>query len=123
MDITDLYTSESHENGAECRLLSPVTGELTDFYIRVVGVDSKTFRDKQREQKREVVKALQNKQDIVMDELDLLVECCIDWRGFESKGKKLKFSKDVLKTLFDNSPYIASQIDSFILNRQNFTQG
>ena len=44
MKLDDLMTAGAHEEGAEMRVMHPATNEPTDVYIRIKGVDSKTFR-------------------------------------------------------------------------------
>lgn len=122
MEISKLYTAESHETGAEVRIVNPVTGKDTDCYITVIGVDSKTFRSEQRKRQRKALDAVRSNKEMPDDEFGLLVESSIGWRGFESDGKELKFSKKSIKALFDNSPLIADQVDKFIADRANFTK-
>lgn len=122
-ELSKLYTAQAHEEGAEVQLRDPVTREPIDAWILVRGVDSKSFRETQRKMKRSIIEAVREKRDLAEDEFDLLVECSIGWRGFEDNGKPVKFTKEAVRTLYENSPAIAQQIDSFILDRRNFTKG
>lgn len=123
MEIESLYTAPAHEEGAEVQLKDPVSGKAMDAWITVRGVDSKSFREAQRKMKRNIIEAVREKKELTEDEYDLIVECSIDWRGFEHDGKAVPFSKEAVRTLYENSPAIAQQVDSFILNRRNFTKG
>ena len=123
MDINALYTAPAHEDGAEVRILHPVTGKKTDFYILVKGVDSKTFREKQRSQQRAIIDAMKGKEELKTDEYALIVECSAGWRGLEDSGKEVPFTKEAARAMYENSPNIAEQVDSFIVNRANFIKG
>lgn len=123
MELESLYTTPNHEEGAEVQLKDPVTGKKLDAYIKVRGVDSKSFRESQRKMKRNIIEAVREKKELTDDEYELIVECSVDWRGFESEGKPVPFSKEAVRTLYENSPAIAQQVDGFILDRRNFTKG
>ena len=116
MDIKSLYTSESHEQGAEMQVIGP-DGKKLDCYITLVGTDSKRWREIVRTKMRKMLS-----DDTDDDSSELLASASIDWRGFESDGKELKFSKEAIASLFKNAPYISDQADRFIANRANFTK-
>lgn len=117
MELKSLYTAEAHESGAELQVKNPVTGELTDFYITIAGVDSKTYREALRNYQRAIVSKKE------ADELELLVAVTKGWRGLESEGKPVEFSADKARELYENAPPIAQQVDRFIVDRRNFTKG
>tara|TARA_B110000908_G_C10091933_1_gene374431 strand:- start:221 stop:574 length:354 start_codon:yes stop_codon:yes gene_type:complete len=117
MDIKQLYTADAHEEGAEIRILSPLDGKETDFYITVKGIDSKSYREAVRAYHRKLI----NKED--GGEIDLLVAVTKDWRGLESKSKDVKFTDKLARDLYVNSPNIASQVDTFVAERRNFIKG
>ncbi len=117
MDIEQLYTADAHEEGAEIRILSPINGDETDFYIIVKGVDSKSYREAVRAYHRKLI----NKED--GGEIDLLVAITKGWRGLQSKDKEVKFTSKLAYDLYVNAPNIASQVDAFVAERRNFTKG
>lgn len=121
MDIHDLYTAPLHDKGAEVQIRNPITGDLTDCYINVIGVDSKKFRSLQKERRRAVLDAIREDTKLEDDEFQLLVDSTLGWRGFTHKGKELKFDKENLLALYTNSPKIAEQVDKFMADRKNFT--
>lgn len=124
MELESLYTTPSHDEGAEVQLRDPVKPkELLDVWIKVCGVDSKAYRAAHRKMKRNIIEAVREKKELADDEFELIVECSIDWRGIESDGKPVPFSKEAVRTLYENSPAIAQQVDSFILDRRNFIKG
>ena len=128
MEFNDLLTKEAHEEGAEVQINDPITGEPTDLYIKVLGVDSMAFQKSQRLLKNKAVEAYSKDQKIdegqeIESEIDELVALTIGWRGLESKGKEKKFTPEACKTLYTNGPGVRNQVDRFISNRANFTKG
>ena len=117
MDVKQLYTLDAHEEGAEIQIKDPSTNESTDFYIKVKGVDSKSYREAVRKFHRKLLN------DEEGGEIDLLVAVTIDWRGLKSGKDLIKFSPDTAKDLYENAPSVASQVDRFIAERVNFTKG
>jgi len=115
MNIDQLYTLEDHERGAEMQVKGP-TGKLLDMHITVKGVDSKTFRKGFNQSKREIMMG----NDTTLAEAKLMSDIIIGWRGFEDKGKELKFTKEKAEQLFLNAPYLKDQVDVFIAKRKNF---
>lgn len=131
MKPEDLYTLDAHTEGAECRLVSPIDGKLTDCYIKVVGVDSVTWREAELRVKRQNLEYFKNaelssderKRKVLESTAEVLSEATLSWRGFEVDGKEIEFSKEKVKQLYINSPAIADQVDLFIGKRANFTKG
>ena len=127
MDIKSLYTLESHEKGAELNLLSPLDGKPTDCYLTVVGSDSVAWRESELNGKRRVLELFKSGEGDNTKHNEVIAEtlagAVVGWKGFEDKGKELKFDKAFLKELFINSPFIADQVDTFIGNRANFIKG
>lgn len=120
MDISELYTVDACNEGAELQIVSPVTGKETDCYITVAGIDSKAFREAERNLKRKLVKGDASIDDVTAE---ALASSVISWQGFESDGKEWKFNKKNAIALFKNSPAIANQVDRFIADRANFIKG
>jgi hypothetical protein len=127
MDISEFYTADLHAEGAEVRIKNPLTGKLTDCYIKVVGMDSKAFRVADSKGKRSLLSAAAGGGDIEQAKLDAIAQTLADstigWRGFTDNGKELEFSIDKAVALYANSPVIANQVDIFISNRRNFIKG
>lgn len=117
MELQDLYTVEHHEKGSELRIKSPIDNKNTDFYITLMGVDSKEYRKAVREYQRRVMKGDEP------DEIALLVSITKSWRGLMSGGEEVKCTPDSARALYENSPAIANQVDRFIADRRNFTKG
>lgn len=117
MDVSKLYTLEAHEEGAEIQIKSPVDDQPTDFYIRVKGPDSKAYREAVRKYHR---KLISNEEG---GEIDLLVAITVSWKGLKDKKANIDFSPEEARKLYDNAPAVASQVDRFIADRLNFTNG
>ncbi|BAQ84219.1 hypothetical protein [uncultured Mediterranean phage uvMED] len=114
MDINQLCTADAHEEGAEIRIVSPLDGKETDFYITLKGIDSKAYRKAVRKYHR----ALLNEEE--GGEIDLLVAITKDWRGLKDGDKDIIFSAEKAKELYANAPSVTQQIDQFIADRKNF---
>lgn len=127
MDLSKLQTVDNHESGAECNILSPVDGKLTDVFIKLKGIDSKEWRKQRKHQTTKLLaaKASGKLEDLDFDNLDIqaLVECTVDWKGITENKKPYPFSKENAKDLYENSPYIVQQLLEFIGKRENFTKG
>lgn len=130
MDITELYTAEGCDKGAEIQLINPITGDLTECFIKVSGIDSSAFRASEIKGRRKILDAKIS--DMSEDEVTLLqrkiiaetlADSTMGWRGFSNKGKDLPFSKKRAIELYLNSPKIGEQVDQFIAKRANFTEG
>ena len=122
MDIKSLQTKPLHDAGAEMRVKDP-NGNETDFYIRLVGVDSAKWRDIKRKLERRTLEASFNGDDADIDAAEYIADATLDWRGLESDGKPVKFSRKNALDLYRNAPYICDQADRFIAKRANFTSG
>ena len=130
MELKSICTVEAHEEGAEMRVVNPITGEETDFYITVKGFDSKVFRKVSRRKQRALFAALADKdkdKDKELDEEELdaegLAEATIGWRGLTVNGEEYVFTQERAKDLYKQSPGIRNQLDIFVANRKNFMKG
>lgn len=117
MDLKQLYTVEAHESGSELQIISPIDGKLTDFHIRVMGPDSKRYREAMRAFHRTLLEKSDN------GEIDMLVAITKDWRGLKDGKSAVEFSPAAARDLYTNAPFVATQVDRFIADRKNFTQG
>ena len=117
MDLKSLYTVEAHESGSEVQIISPVTGKKTDFFITVMGPDSKQFREAVKTFHRALL------EDNEAGESDMLVAVTKGWKGLKDGKTPVEFSPAVAKELYVNSPFVAAQLDRYIADRKNFTRG
>ena len=117
MDINTLYTVDAHEEGAEIRIVSPLDGKETNFYISVQGIDSRAYRTAVKAYHRKLLNEEEG------GEIDLLVAVTKGWRGLSDKKKEVKFSASVAKAVYENAPDVAVQVDRFVSKRTNFIKG
>lgn len=127
MDLNQLQTVTSHDEGAECNILSPIDGSKTDVFIKIKGADSKVWRSAKKTQMSQIIAA---RADDKMDDLDYesmdaeaLAEATISWRGITKDGKPYGFSKENALKLYKESPAVTNQLLAFIEQRANFTKG
>tara|TARA_R110000823_G_scaffold158689_1_gene289445 strand:- start:943 stop:1326 length:384 start_codon:yes stop_codon:yes gene_type:complete len=127
MELSKLQTVDAHETGAECQILSPVDGSLTDVFIMLKGIDSKDWRNQKKKQTSKLLSARASGKldDLDFDALDIeaLVECTIGWRGLQDEKKPYPFTKANAIDLYSQSPYVVNQLLEFIGKRVNFTKG
>ena len=132
MEFNKLATAKYHDNGAECNILDPVSGEPTDFYIKICGADSKVWRKQKKIQTRKLLNARSQSDEPDFDyekagidfeamDIEALVNATIDWHGLSDNNKEVKFSKDIANELYENSPSIVRQLIDFLGNGENFT--
>ena len=117
MDINTLYTVDAHEEGAEIRIVSPLDGKETDFYISVQGIDSRAYRTAVKAYHRKLLSEEEG------GEIDLLIAITKGWRGLSDNKKEVKFSASVARAVYENAPDVAVQVDRFVSKRTNFIKG
>ena len=134
MDLSNLDVSKKAEDGAILELEHPVTGDPLinedsgeAVSIIVLGTDSKTYREKQREYQRKRLSKMTKKRgkemDLTMsdeDACDLLATCTIGWEHMVENGEELEFSKEAAYKLYMKYHWIREQVDVFIADRENF---
>ena len=122
MDINQLATVERHEAGMEFQLVNQLTGEKEDAVFKVKGTDSKAWREASKVQRRKHI------DDESVDFVDheylwpMVASIIIDWDNLKKEGKPFKYSEENAAWLCENSPIVVSQIFSFIVDRDNFTE-
>jgi hypothetical protein len=117
MDINQIYTVDAHEEGAEIRIVSPLDGKETDFYISVQGIDSRAYRTAVKAYHRKLLNEEEG------GEIDLLIAITKGWRGLSDNKKEVKFSASVARAVYENAPDVAVQVDRFVSKRTNFIKG
>lgn len=125
MDISELCTADAHEEGAELIILHPLTRKPTDLKIRIKGVDSKGWRKARKGIEKAMLSQMVSGGEVDGDaaEIEALAAITIGWDGLVKDGKPLKFSGKACKELYTAAPNVRDQVDRFVGNRANFTQG
>ena len=123
MDLKNLYTVKRHDAGSEMRVKDDM-GKDTDFYIKVVGLDSSKWSVIQANHLKDVAALKEGEQiDVEAARTKVLSQAIISWRGFNDGKKKVACTLKKAKELMEQAPYIKDQVDIFIANRANFTKG
>lgn len=128
MELNELLTKESHDEGAEVQIYNPANGEDTDVYITVMGVDSQEWQKAMKRQRNRTIAKLADKKELteedeITEEIEQLVAVTKGWRGIAKNGKVHKFSPEACKKLYTESPGLRQQVERFVTNRKNFTKG
>ena len=126
MDINQLLTVDAHEAGAECQILSPVDRKPTDVYIKIMGADSRAWRDAKKKQTAKIIEQrAAGKTEIDYDAMDVdaIVAITIDWRGITQDGEPFECNTKNKKQLYKNSPFIVEQLLNFLGKGENFIKG
>lgn len=123
MDLNQLATVERHEAGAELQLLNPTTGEKEDAKVKVKGLDSKAWRNAQKEQRRR----LEKEEDVDLLDHDnlwpMVASVIMGWENLEKDGEPFEYSEENARWLCENSPFVVNHIFSFLVERDNFIAG
>ena len=133
MDLSKFNVSVMAEKGADMILEHPATGDPLEqengdpVVITLLGMDSKAYREKNRDFQRErIAKMARNRKktiDYTMsdeDACELLAACTKGWSGIDADGKPLEFSKEAAYDLYMENNWIREQADVFIGDRANF---
>lgn len=122
MDISYFNTAEPHDEGAELQLRGP-DGELTECYLTVIGMDSKAMNDIRKDAQKAVVDKEYEDVFEALSSAKYASRMVKGWRGMESEGKEIKFTKDMICQFLETAPYLRMQIATFAGNRKNFIKG
>lgn len=133
MDLSKINVEKFAELGAEMEVVDPYTNEVMvqdnklPVTIKLIGSDSKAFRNKNRDfQRRRIAKMVKNRAKTIdytisdEDACELLAECTIGWSGIIFEGKPLEFSKENAEILYLSLIAVREQVDLFIGDRANF---
>ena len=133
MDLSKFNVEKMAESGADLVLEHPSTGEelisedKSKVTIKLLGTDSKAYRNKNREFQRgriaKLARTRSKKIDYtVSDEeaCEILVACTLGWENIELDGEILEFSPENAYQLYMDHLWIREQVDLFIGDRANF---
>lgn len=124
MDISELETVDAHEAGAEVRI-KDIDGLDTDFYITVMGVDSREYQKQLIQIRNKVYRAVAagEEPDEDDDGSEGLAAITLDWKGLTREGEDVPFSREEAQALYAKAPRVRQQLENFIGNARNFTSG
>ena len=63
MEIGKLKTAEIHEAGSECNISDPATGKPTDFFIMLMGADSREWRKNKKKQTTAIITIIRSEHE------------------------------------------------------------
>ena len=125
MELNKLATRALHEQGVEVRIKCPSTGEETDFYIKIIGPDSKEWRKYDKAELRGLIER-QGKEftaeELLEREIAKIESITIGWRGLTDDGKEVPFTKKACRKLYEDAPHVMDQVDVFAGKKVNFTK-
>ena len=123
MKIEEFYTLDRHNVGSEIQVKDEA-GNLTECFLTVVGQDSDAWRDALADMQRDaLISSFATQQDRTRGarRAEYLSRAVIGWRGFTGDdGKDAEFDRKRVEVAFIMAPYIADQVDKFIVKRENF---
>ena len=127
MELAHLKTAETHDDGADVTILSPIDGKPTDVIIRIKGMDSKVWREAKNNQTQKIIDArADNKMDSLNYDLmdaEALADATISWSNITKDGKEYECNRKNAIDLYANAPDIKDQLLAFLGNRANFING
>lgn len=130
IDLNDLDIVSAADDGAECILRHPVTGEELrqddgkPVYLLLAGADSKIYREAQmRLSNARLNRKSGSKisvEDIAAEQLSVLCDCTLGWGGVVISGVELPFDRKAVRSLYERFPVFREQAESFIMDRANY---
>lgn len=127
IEFDSLCTASAHDEGASVEITDPGTGKKTGVMIRVMGVDSKAWRCAQKEQTKKLITEMKgdklSAESSLLYDLEMITAVTTGWEGITASGKPMKFTKRKARELYEKAPYILDQVNVFIADRRNFTNG
>jgi len=140
VDLTTLDTARACDKGANIELHNPVTNARLGVFITVLGQDSATFKNKNREfanarlrrehaarqrGKKEEVRTVEDAED---ENIALLAECTTGWYTETDKGREafivlgepVTFSKEAAAAAYRKYSWIYDQVSAGVTDLANF---
>lgn len=122
MNLLDFDSVEEHEAGARYQLLSQTTGEPTDAFITIKGVDSIAWEEGQKKQR---AKYLDEDVDMFSHKFiaPIIAGCIVSWENVLKGKEELECTPENALWLCENYKQVTTQLFQFLLDRKNFTKG
>ena len=126
IDLAKLDTSKASEEGVWCDIENTSTGEQTGIRIKVLGMDSKAYKDQTRKvQDRNLKKGFRGMKNLKSETLEnnrieLICVCTVEWENVQYNGKNVPCDVEKQRWLYKEYPWIFDQVDEFIGDRGNF---
>jgi hypothetical protein len=126
IDLAKLDTNKASEEGVWCDIENPSTGEQTGIRIKVLGMDSKAYKNQTRKvQDKNLKKGFRGMKNLKSETLEnnrieLICVCTVDWENVQYNAETLECNPENKKWLYKEYPWIFDQVDEFIGDRGNF---
>ena len=126
IDLAKLDTSKASEEGVWCDIENPSTGEATGIRIKVLGMDSKAYKDQTRKvQDRNLKKGFRGMKNLKSETLEnnrieLICVCTVEWENVHYNGEERPCDNENKRWLYKEYTWIFDQVDEFIGDRGNF---
>jgi hypothetical protein len=124
MDLKKLDSVAACEQGLDVPIKHP-DGTPTDITFKVIGVDSKVFRQGHATLQAKLKLAEKRGKEIPHDDIEgeycrLMARCTLGWENLTDGGKDVPFSQDKAAEIYENYPIIKSQVFVALLDREAF---
>lgn len=126
-DVASIDLDAAASEGADCVLRHPVTGDELDATIRVVGMDSETYRKARRKMVDAMVKDQRGRRPkSVTDEeaeqrrAEAVAAITVSWSGLQWEGKPLDCTFENAVMVYTKRPWVLEQVEGFAEDRANF---
>lgn len=123
MDISTFNTVKACEEGKWVNIVN-LDGDKTDIRIKVIGVDSKRFKEESQKLAKYFERTKNDKvrdyDEIEMKTISMAVAITVDWENVEEDGKKVPFTKENVTRIYSYAPAIIEQITKVAKDRHNF---
>jgi len=123
VDLSQFDTKKTSEEGVWVEIESPIDGEPLGIHFKILGSDSEVYNKQIRKNKDKMMKqGMRNikSENLEVEEIELLVACTVDWDNIVDNGEKLECTKENVRCVYKNYPWIKDQVDDFIGDRSNF---
>lgn len=125
MDLSALDSVSCAEVGSSLEILHPATKEPTGIIIRLLGADSKVYREKQLALMRKRFRGGKSSQHLSLnaaeaDAIGVIAACTVGWENLEEHGELVPFSEAKARDIYTRYPAIREQVSAFIEDRANF---
>lgn len=101
-------------------------GEATDVKVKVLGADSKAYKDRQKELMDRRIKNRKmtiSAEDIENEALSTLASCVVAWEGVCDDNGAIKHSDAAVRKLLKENNWLREQIDAEVSDRSRFLSG
>lgn len=113
-------------DSADIEIQHPVTGEALGVTITVLSPDSDEYRRTSLQLQNDNIRFVRKNRGkttaerLQQEAMDVLVAATIGWKGLQENGQDLPFTKENVRRVYAEFPFIKEQVDEFTADRRNF---